>query len=205
MGAYLLTGIVFGLSGGLAPGPLLTLVISETIKYDLKAGIKVAIAPLLSDLPLVTVSLLVLQQLASLDVVYGIISLVGAAFIAYLAFENMRVQDADVIPVDAIPHSIRKGLLTNVLNPHPYIFWLTIGAPTVIAAYEESIWVSVAFIVPFYMSLIGSKVLLAVLVARSKTFLQAPAYRITMRILGITLGGLALLFLWDGLRYLNLI
>ncbi|MBT4876955.1 MAG: LysE family translocator, partial [Desulfobacula sp.] len=43
---YLTIGMVLGLSAGLAPGPLLTLVISETLLHDIRAGIKVAMAPL---------------------------------------------------------------------------------------------------------------------------------------------------------------
>ena len=39
----LLFGIVFGLAAGLSPGPLITLVVSETLKNGKKEGIKVAI------------------------------------------------------------------------------------------------------------------------------------------------------------------
>lgn len=57
---FLLSGILLGLSGGLAPGPLLTLVASETLRHGARAGVRVALAPLLTDLPIVlaTVSLL---------------------------------------------------------------------------------------------------------------------------------------------------
>lgn len=38
MAAYLVSGIVFGLSSGLAPGPLLTLVLTETLRHGKKGG-----------------------------------------------------------------------------------------------------------------------------------------------------------------------
>ena len=41
---YITTGFILGLSG-LIPGPLLTLVISETLKHGVKEGIKVAASP----------------------------------------------------------------------------------------------------------------------------------------------------------------
>ncbi len=46
---YLITGITFGFVAGISPGPLLALVISETIKHNHKEGIKIALSPLLTD------------------------------------------------------------------------------------------------------------------------------------------------------------
>ena len=61
---FLLSGILLGLSGGLTPGPLLTLVVSETLCHDIEAGIKVALAPLITDTPIVLVTVYVLNRLA---------------------------------------------------------------------------------------------------------------------------------------------
>ena len=57
MTASLLTGVIFGLSAGFAPGPLLTLVITQTLKHNIKEGVKVALAPLLTDLPIILAAL----------------------------------------------------------------------------------------------------------------------------------------------------
>lgn len=202
--AFFLSGVVFGLSAGIAPGPLLTLVVSETLRYDLKAGIKIAIAPILSDVPIVAASLFVLQQLPDVNMMYGILSLLGAVFIGYLAIENFRTANVTLTLVQEPPQSIRKGIVTNVLNPHPYMFWLTIGAPTVLSAHQESWMLSTLFITAFYGCLVGSKIVLAVLVARSHTFFQGRPYKITMQLLGIALLMFAILFAWDGLTYLGL-
>lgn len=53
-----------GLSSVLAPGSLLTLVISETLQHDTRAGIKVALAPVITDLPIIVLTLLILSKLA---------------------------------------------------------------------------------------------------------------------------------------------
>ena len=50
---FLFAGLVLGLSGGLVPGPLLTLVASETLRHGAAAGIRVALAPLLTDAPII--------------------------------------------------------------------------------------------------------------------------------------------------------
>ena len=44
---FLTIGAALGLSAGLAPGPLLTLVISETLQHGVKSGVKVALAPVI--------------------------------------------------------------------------------------------------------------------------------------------------------------
>ena len=53
-------GLVYGLSAGFSPGPLMALVISQTLKHGIREGAKVAMAPLITDLPIILVSLLVL-------------------------------------------------------------------------------------------------------------------------------------------------
>ena len=59
---FLLSGVIFGLTLGVSPGPLLTLVISETLKHNRKEGIKVAIALTITDLPIVLITLLILSK-----------------------------------------------------------------------------------------------------------------------------------------------
>ena len=60
---YLTIGTVLGLSAGFAPGPLLTLVISETLQHDIKSGIKIALAPIITDLPIIILTLFILSKL----------------------------------------------------------------------------------------------------------------------------------------------
>jgi len=54
--SFFMTGTLLGLSAGIAPGPLLTLVISETLQKDIKAGIRVALAPMFTDVPIIVIS-----------------------------------------------------------------------------------------------------------------------------------------------------
>lgn len=70
-------GTVLGLSAGFAPGPLLTLVISETLQHGIKSGIKVALAPIITDLPIVLITLYVLSKLTHFHGILGGISIIG--------------------------------------------------------------------------------------------------------------------------------
>jgi len=71
----LLAGIVMGLTAGFSPGPLSTLVITQTLRHGLKEGVKVAVAPLMTDLPIIAASLLLLSRAAHNENILGVISL----------------------------------------------------------------------------------------------------------------------------------
>ena len=57
------TGLLFGASAGLAPGPLLALVVAESVRGGTGCGIRVAAAPLLTDTPIVIGSVLLVGAL----------------------------------------------------------------------------------------------------------------------------------------------
>ncbi|MEI6633029.1 MAG: hypothetical protein WCP22_04325 [Chlamydiota bacterium] len=58
--AFLGVGVVLGLSAGLSPGPLLALVVSQTLAHGVREGVKVAFVPLVTDLPVILIALFVL-------------------------------------------------------------------------------------------------------------------------------------------------
>ena len=64
MTAFFLIGTLLGLSAGLSPGPLLTLLVTETLRHNSKAGINVAISPIITDLPIILLTVFILGQLS---------------------------------------------------------------------------------------------------------------------------------------------
>ena len=203
--SFLFSGVVFGLSAGLSPGPLLTLVISETLKHDVKEGIKVSIAPVLTDFPIVIFTILVLSRLSDMLALLGLVSLLGSAFLVYLGCEGISFKGVDIEVEKTKPQSIRKGVIANFLNPAPYLFWFTIGAPLVLKGFHIGIFPASAFILGFYVFLVGSKVLVAVVAGKSRFFLKSRNYIYTIRLLGIILLVFAVLFAKDGLELLGVI
>jgi len=136
---FLLSGVVFGLSSGLIPGPITILGITATLQHDIKEGIKVSIAPILTDLPIVLITIFILSRLSDMLPALGAIYIFGSAFLAYLGYESLSFKGVDMNNGDKKPHSIRKGGITNLLSPFPYMFWFSVGAPTVIKALDVSI------------------------------------------------------------------
>jgi len=204
MTEFLTLGVILGLSAGLAPGPLLALVIAETVRHDVKAGLKVALSPLVTDLPIILLAIVVLSQLSDYHRVLGVISLVGGGVVAFMGLKCVRPNILETGDPEDVPKSLRKGILVNALSPHPYLFWLSVGGPIMDRAMSVSLAALVGFLAGFYALLIGSKMLLAIVVARSKTVLSGTAYLTTMRVLGIALWVLAALLVRDGLGLLGL-
>ena len=200
---YLTIGIILGLSAGISPGPLQTLIISETLRHDIAAGVKVAVAPIVSDLPIILLTVFLMSKLSSFHNVLGVLSLAGGLFILYIGIEGIRTTGRELHLPEAQAKSVAKGVLTNVLSPYPYLFWLSVGAPLVTKAFDHGISASLAFILGFYVCLVGSKIVLAILVGKSKSLLDSKGYVYTMRFLGIVLCALALVLFRDGVKLLQ--
>jgi len=202
---YMTIGIILGLSAGFAPGPLLTLVISETLQHDIKSGVKVALAPIITDLPIILFSLFILDQLSNSNSVLGVISITGAFFILYMGYESIRSKGYTLKLQEPKSKSLTKGILANALSPHPYLFWLSVGGPIMTKAMTLNIFALLFFIGSFYIFLIGSKVLLAIFVGKSKSFLSGDVYIYIMRFLGLALVVLSFALFIDGLKLLRVL
>jgi threonine/homoserine/homoserine lactone efflux protein len=204
---FLYTGTMLGLSAGVSPGPLSTLVITQSLQHGAREGAKVALAPLLTDLPLIAIAMLALSRLPELDAALGVVSLCGGLFVCWLGASSLRQGPLVVSELEAsAPRSVLKGLLVNVLSPHPYVFWFTVGGPLCYRAYqEESALAAVGFAVSFFTFIVGSKVTLAMLVGRARGWLEGRAYTYLLRVLGIGLLVFGALLVHDGLRFLKLL
>ena len=198
MTTLLSSAVVYGLSAGFSPGPLLALVISQTLRYGVREGVKASMAPLITDLPIILVSVLVLRSLSDSRFILGCISMAGGLFVTYLAWECFRTVRLELADLDGQPQSLGKGAAVNALNPHPYLFWLTVGGPSVIRAWADSPLGAVAFIAVFSGSIVGSKVMVAAMVGQSRHVLSGKGYGIVMRVLGLMLLFFAVLLIKDG-------
>jgi threonine/homoserine/homoserine lactone efflux protein len=186
----LLLGISLGFGAGIAPGPLLALVMTTTLQRGLLAGIRVALSPLVTDAPIILLCVLVLSSLP--PSFHGIISLIGGLFVIYLGVDGLREAQHATLEIKPTPDSgardLLRGAMVNALSPHPWIFWLGVGAVKVVDAWKKSPGNAFAFLFGFFLLLIGCKVLIASGLAFGRRWLTLPLYRGLL-----TVGGLALL------------
>jgi len=200
---FLLSGTLLGLVSGISPGPLFAMVISQTLQYGLREGAKLALSPLITDLPIVLASALVLSNLYGHKPLLGMISLAGGLFLLFMAWANLKTEGISQSFADRETNSLAKGVMINALSPHPYLFWITVGTPLLVAAYVQNSWYAGGFLVSFYAALVGAKLLLAVLVNRSRNLLQGRAYVYTMKFLGLVLFVFAIILFKDGIDFIR--
>ena len=197
---FLISGIILGLAAGVSPGPLLALVFSETFKYGRKEGVKIAVSPLITDLPIVLFALFILSSLAKFSLIIGIISLFGVCYLFYLGVENLKVKTDKLEVKPVTKNALRQGVITNFLNPQPYLFWLSIGGPIIFRSLDVHISATVLFILGFYSLLIGSKIGIVIIVEKFKSFVKSKHYIYVVRALGFALILFSLIFAKEGLE-----
>lgn len=183
---YLAQGLALGFGSGVMPGPMLALVLSASLRGGFRNGATVAMSPLITDLPIIALCLTVLSQLS--DGVLRLIAYAGAAVLTWYAYEAVR--DALTVSLDELrgsaerapsrARSLRQGVIANFLNPSPWLFWMSVGGPLLTEAWAASPAQAVAFVVPFYALLIGSKVAVAWAVGAGRSRLSNRGYRVLL-------------------------
>ena len=145
MWPFIVSGVVFGLAAGVTPGLLLALVVTQSVQHGTREGMKVAVAPLVTDAPIIAVSVFVVGRLGEAEAILGGLALLGAAVLAYLSYASVTApgQGASMRPA----RSLATGVVANLFNPHPYLFWLAVGGPTFGRAWDARFVVAGAFLI----------------------------------------------------------
>lgn len=191
----LLSGVILGLVAGLSPGPMFALVMAETLKFGKREGFKVAVSPLITDSTIILLTLVVLSTLAKHSVVIGLISIFGTCYLIYLGIENFRIKTGNCEVAIVKNEAFKRAVITNLLNPNTYLFWISVGSPIILQALEKDPYAIIPFLLGFYAFLTGSMALIASVIERSKSFVKSGYYSFVVRVLGIVLIFFALIFL----------
>lgn len=190
-------GVALGVIEGIKPGPLLTMVIRETLSGGLRAGVWTATAPIFTDGPLIIVSLLAASWISTRPSILIVISILGAAYLLKMGLECFSIEppSSDLAEVD-VSDSFKRGVLTNLLNPNVYIFWFLIGGPLMASVADEEPLAPVAYAVTFLVSIIIVKSIIALAFDRSRGNLSRRSYSIMLSLCGV-----AMIFFAIGFTY----
>jgi len=157
MWLYLLLGIGYGFAAASQPGPFQTYLISQTLTRGWRRTLPAALAPLISDGPIIALCLLVLSQVPARMTRFLYVA--GGSFILYLAYGTYKswknYHSSDQAAGALAGQSILKAALMNALNPNPYIFWTLVTGPILIAGWRETPAHGIGFLAGFYLTLIG--------------------------------------------------
>lgn len=193
--AYLLQGIAYGFAAAVQPGPLLTYIIVQTLRNGWRKTIIYSFVPLLSDLPIITLVLVILAQVPP-AMILGI-RFIGGFFLLYLAVNVIRtIRTLREEPVSGSGEAgigLFKAVMVNFLNPNPYLYWGLISGPILVAGWRESPVNGLALLVGFYFTMIP------VMAAMIVVFSTARRMPVIVRkvLMGISAAGLAFFGLYQ--------
>ncbi len=191
-------GIALGLFEGIRPGPLLTMVIRETLTGGWYAGARAASAPIFTDGPLIIVSIFLSGWIAEQPSILFVISLLGAGFLVWFGIDCFRIEAPDPDTAqEAVTGSFRRGVITNLLNPNVYVFWFLIGGPLMASAAAEEPLAPVAYALSFLVTIIIVKMVIALIFDRTRGSMSPRAYKIALGICGLGMIGFSAGFLYQ--------
>ncbi|MBP2705634.1 LysE family translocator [Microbispora sp. RL4-1S] len=197
----LLLGLGLGLGAGVTPGALLTLIITASLRGGFRAGMRLACVPLLSDLPVVVLAVTAMGAMPG--AVVRVLSVVGGLYVVYLGVTTVREARTAAPPGSGgtAPSSrgeLLRGVVVNVLNPHPWLFWIAVGAPLFVSAWHRAPTSALAFVGGFYLVLVGSKIALALAIGAGRHRLTPRGYRLVLGATGVLLAGVGLVLTLRG-------
>lgn len=148
-------GATLGFTAGVLPGPLQTYLIQTTLTQGWRKALPLIISPLISDLPLIILTVLVLAQFPPEFI--RIVQIAGGLFVLWLArgaWLTFRAGGTIGTGGEAVTLTTRqlltRAVLVNLLSPGPYIFWATVNGPLLVQGARESVVHAAAFLVAFY-------------------------------------------------------
>lgn len=199
MWTYALLGIGYGFAAAVQPGPLQTYLISQALLKGWRKSLPSALAPLVSDGPIIALCLLVLSQ-----VPVGFqrfLYIAGGSFVLYLAYGTYKSwKHFDPYLSANEPGSkgsLLKAALTNTLAPGAYIFWTLVTGPILIRGWRETPINGISLLVGFYVTMIVSLAAMIILFGSARQ-LGPGINRALLGISAIALFCFGLYQLWLG-------
>jgi len=161
---YILQGLTLGFAAGAQPGPFQTYLITQSLANGWRKTLIAAFAPLISDGPIILVTLMVLKQMPN-SLQRGLY-IAGGLFILYLAWSSVQQwRNFDENAAEApTTQSLLKAATMNFISPGPYIFWSLVSGPIFLKGLNEAASNGIGFMVAFYGTMISLNIALVILV-----------------------------------------
>ncbi|MEN9564232.1 MAG: hypothetical protein RIR73_2476 [Chloroflexota bacterium] len=200
MWVYLIQGIGFGFAAASQIGPFQTFLISQALTRGWKRALPGAFAPLISDGPIVLLSVLVLSQLP--EWAQRIMYILGGLFVLYLAYgsyKSWRNFDETIAhPELSGQQTIFKAAMTNALSPGAYLFWMFVTGPILVQGWSKTPLNGLSLLLGFYTAFILCLILM-IIIFGAASHLGSKLNRALLGVSCLVLFGFGLFQLWKGL------
>jgi len=201
-----------GFTGAMMPGPVTTLVVTETAKRGFIAGPLITIGHVLLELAMVVALFFGLGDLLKQNFVAGAIGILGGLFLLWMGFDIVRsaylgqvslntMQRGGTAPSSTNP--IVAGMLTSIANPYWILWWATVGAASLVSFRAFGVPGLIAFYIGHTMADWVWNNFVAFVVATGRRAMNDRIYRGVLVVCGVFLIGLSFYFLNSGVGFLR--
>jgi len=195
-------GAGLGFQGAVSPGPLQTILISETLSHGVRSGWRGAFAPVCTDPFALALALLVVANVS--NVVLACIAFVGAALLCRIAWGEFKTTSNDFDFQTKPRRSFASIWAVNFLNPNLWIFSFTINAIKIHDYYARcGLVVALVYILSFFLSIVACNLGIVFLTGCLKRGLNTKWLVVINRTLGFFLLVVAAGFVCLGLNKLG--
>ncbi len=203
---------IIGFSGAMMPGPVTTLIVTETARRGFIAGPLITIGHALLELVMVVALYFGLGDLLKQNAVAGAIGLLGGLFLLWMGLGIVRrawqgqvsLNVAQTLPSRGASDSpIIAGVLATITNPYWLLWWATVGAAYLISFRAFGLAGIVAFYIGHTLADWVWNNVVAFIVATGRRAMSDRVYRGILIVCGVFLIGLSFYFVSSGIGFLR--
>lgn len=208
------TAFGVGLSGAVAPGPVLAATIKGVAKSGFWFGPLVIVGHAILELPVVLGLGLGLGDFLTKRLVLTVISLVGGTVLGLMAVGMLKEARKAVLPLRGLStvnaacekrEAVWTGITMSLSNPYWFLWWATAGIALIGWANKLAITRGLvpglglaSFYVGHILADLSWYAFVALTIATGRRFFTDRAYRILIAVCGVFLVGLGVFFVYSG-------
>jgi threonine/homoserine/homoserine lactone efflux protein len=184
----IIVAVILGAFAGAAPGPYTAMVVGTALQRGFRAGFKLALVPLVTDIIPLILTVFLLKALN-----FTALTLLGIAGGTLIGMVGVRFIRHNVPGVEGDPEiqaaTFGHAAASTFFSPSPWLFWFVLAGPMTVAAMQRSTAEAAVFVGILFAMNIGMATLVSWLVSRSRRLISPPVrYRV------IQVAGMALIF-----------
>lgn len=168
----LITAFVFGIIGGMMPGPILAAIFTEILLSGFLKSFRVILIAFFIESIVALVSLLVLSSLNITEAVFRVISFIGAGILIWIASSIWKIKKINTgAKVNFGFLKISAMILANGVF---WMFWITIFVPKAIILGNQLLFGEYLFFILVQLGWLISTIFFAFLFSRFRRLLLSP-------------------------------
>lgn len=201
---------IVGFTGAMMPGPVTTLIVTESARRGFIAGPLVTVGHVLLELAMVIALFFGLGDVLKQNVVAGFIGLMGGLFLLWMGWGILKsawrgevslTLAANGRTLGASSNPVVQGVLTSISNPYWLLWWATVGAASLITFRAYGVAGIVAFYIGHTLADWVWNNTVAFIVATGRRLMSDKVYRAILIVCGGFLILLSLYFVTAGIGF----